>query len=327
MRDRPLAGLVSEVAETLYARLVAAGSLKIGTNPGELDLASGPAEELFEARVIRRLVTDPGRIIPVTEATALQTLLTRHHRELFARQQRILHGWERLDSLLSSTVAAHGGGLGGTDPLVELVVGREEIGRVSAELYQSAGRELIGISTGRMTAPIHEYQLITPPEPSIARGARFRMLYDIEFASGKAGSRIIEESVRAGEEARIRPDLPLKMMHIDDAVALISLTPTGVEGSLLIRSPALLATLRQWFELLWDDSVTTTVDSAHGDELSATQRQVVRMLSSGLSDEAIARAMNSSVRTVRRHVTAILEILSVNTRFAAGVQATKRGWL
>jgi DNA-binding NarL/FixJ family response regulator len=33
------------------------------------------------------------------------------------------------------------------------------------------------------------------------------------------------------------------------------------------------------------------------------------------------------VRTVRRHISAILEILQVDSRFAAGVAATKRGWL
>jgi DNA-binding NarL/FixJ family response regulator len=51
------------------------------------------------------------------------------------------------------------------------------------------------------------------------------------------------------------------------------------------------------------------------------------MLSTSQSDEAIARAAGMSVRTVRRHVAAILEILGVNSRFAAGMMAAKRGWL
>ena len=49
----------------------------------------------------------------------------------------------------------------------------------------------------------------------------------------------------------------------------------------------------------------------------------------GHGDEAIARQLNVSVRTVRRHVTVIYERLDVRSRsrFAAGVAAAKAGWL
>jgi DNA-binding NarL/FixJ family response regulator len=46
-----------------------------------------------------------------------------------------------------------------------------------------------------------------------------------------------------------------------------------------------------------------------------------------MGDEAIARALGTSVRTVRRHITALLEMLGVNSRFAAGAAAAKRGWI
>jgi len=50
-------------------------------------------------------------------------------------------------------------------------------------------------------------------------------------------------------------------------------------------------------------------------------------LASGLTDESIANHTGTAVRTVRRHVSAILEVLQVDSRFAAGVAAVRRGWL
>jgi hypothetical protein len=89
------------------------------------------------------------------------------------------------------------------------------------------------------------------------------MIYDGQFAADRVGARLMERSVAAGEEARIRASLPLKMLHVDDSVALVAL--------------------------------------------------------------AIARASNMCVRTVRRHISAILELLGVNSRFAAGAMAARRG--
>jgi DNA-binding NarL/FixJ family response regulator len=46
-----------------------------------------------------------------------------------------------------------------------------------------------------------------------------------------------------------------------------------------------------------------------------------------MTDDAIARASEMSVRTVRRHIASIMEVLGTNTRFATGVAASKRGWV
>ncbi|MEV0073573.1 LuxR C-terminal-related transcriptional regulator [Amycolatopsis sp. NPDC050768] len=54
---------------------------------------------------------------------------------------------------------------------------------------------------------------------------------------------------------------------------------------------------------------------------------MLSLLAAGLTDEAIARSTGTGERTVRRHVCAILEILRVESRFAAGVAAAKRGWV
>ncbi|WP_374201564.1 response regulator transcription factor [Actinocorallia sp. API 0066] len=54
---------------------------------------------------------------------------------------------------------------------------------------------------------------------------------------------------------------------------------------------------------------------------------MLRLLAQGLSDDAIARRLRVTTSTVRRHCAAIREELGVATRFAAGVEAARRGWI
>jgi DNA-binding CsgD family transcriptional regulator len=326
-RDGPLAGLVSQPAERLYARLLEAGWLEIGPGAEQISLTDPAAAELVDARIAYRSHIHQERLLPVARATALQLLLTRQHADIMARQQTAIDGWELLDSILTTSVEPGRSRAGRVDSLVEVITGIEDLNHISYELYHSAKRELLGLTTGKFGRPIEQQSALTPSAPATTRGAQFRMIYDAEVAANPAGARIIEVSAQDGEHVRIRSKLPLKMLHVDDSVALVALTVTAVDGSLLVRSPALLAALREWFEYMWNDEGTTVVDGVASQSLSAIQRQILRLLSSGMSDEAIARACNASVRTVRRHIAVVLEMLGVNSRFAAGAMAAKRGWI
>ena len=57
------------------------------------------------------------------------------------------------------------------------------------------------------------------------------------------------------------------------------------------------------------------------------RRFLLRQLASGAQDEQIARTLGISLRTVRRRVADLLIELGVDSRFQAGVEAVRRGWL
>jgi DNA-binding CsgD family transcriptional regulator len=154
------------------------------------------------------------------------------------------------------------------------------------------------------------------------------MIYDAMHVSDPWGSYSVEQSVRAGEQARVRKHVPIKMMHVDDSVALVTIDTTGAAGALHIHSTALLELLAEWFDLLWRDPGSTVVGGGTDEaELTGAQQKVLRLLASGLTDEAIAHRTGTAVRTVRRHVGAILTVLGADSRFQAGAAAAKRGWL
>ncbi|WP_316781966.1 response regulator transcription factor [Streptomyces sasae] len=64
-----------------------------------------------------------------------------------------------------------------------------------------------------------------------------------------------------------------------------------------------------------------------GDELGDEGRSLLALMAAGLKDEAIARRLGWSPRTMRRRVSALLALLGATNRFQAGAIAARRGWL
>ena len=57
------------------------------------------------------------------------------------------------------------------------------------------------------------------------------------------------------------------------------------------------------------------------------RRMLLGLLAAGLTDEAIGRQLGWHPRTVQRHVRRLMTELGAQTRFQAGLQAARRGWL
>lgn len=53
-------------------------------------------------------------------------------------------------------------------------------------------------------------------------------------------------------------------------------------------------------------------------------RDIVRLLSEGLTDESVADRLDVSIRTVRRHVADLMVVLGASSRFQAGVLTEQR---
>lgn len=117
------------------------------------------------------------------------------------------------------------------------------------------------------------------------------------------------------------------MLHVDDRVALVT-TDRAAKSALLVRSPAMVELLGDWFDLLWNHPATLTHPVGGNDPtLTASQRDVLTLMLDGGGDEAIARRLEMSVTTVRRNIKAIYGLLGVNNRFAAGIAAAKLKWV
>ncbi|WP_045875299.1 LuxR C-terminal-related transcriptional regulator [Pseudofrankia sp. DC12] len=68
-------------------------------------------------------------------------------------------------------------------------------------------------------------------------------------------------------------------------------------------------------------------DGATEQALSAAELLLLALLADGLKDEAVARALGVSVRTVRRMVAELMHRLDARSRFQAALLAQRKGWL
>lgn len=318
----PLAGLVSEPAERLYRRLLLTGG--VPTDGDGVSLADPAVVELLDAGIAFRSGEADVVLRPVSMATALRTLLERRHRELGELQRQMIDGWSKLTEHLPSTVDAGGGARAGGG--VRLLTDVREISTIAAELWRTPTSRFRGTETGAFPTRPTADRVFTPPRSAIERGVRFQMIYQADYRTTSWGNEIIDRSAAAGEEIRLREQVPAKLFHVDDAVALVA-TDRVAKTALLVRSPALVSLIAEWFDAMWADSSSVAIGGAVDVGLTEQQQRVLQQMLLGHADEVIARQLQVSVRTVRRHITVIYEQLGVNSRFAAGVAAAKAGWL
>lgn len=319
-----VAGLVSPAAAELLGRL-SREEIPIGHEAGQMDVTSGPGGELFDIGVLCFRGDNKNRsAVAQPSATVMRRLLDRQHRRAAELQSQLQTAWLRYTEIDPIDVSRADSAVDG----VRLIGDYEELAKIASGLYRSPRRILRATLNGTFAAGSAPQGVLLPPVDAIAAGAEFRMIYDVAHVDDVWGTRSVEMSVASGEQAKVRTHVPIKMMHVDDSVALVTVDATGAAGGLYIESPPLLHVLAEWFDLLWADPGSAAV-YAEGDEggLTDTQRHLIRLMAAGLTDESIASRTGKSVRTVRRHIGSILTILQVESRFAAGVAAAKRGWV
>jgi DNA-binding CsgD family transcriptional regulator len=73
------------------------------------------------------------------------------------------------------------------------------------------------------------------------------------------------------------------------------------------------------------DALTATAPASPVTSLSQREREVLRLISDGASNQEIAAALRISVHTVANHVASILNKLGVDSRTAAAAQAVRQG--
>ncbi len=138
----------------------------------------------------------------------------------------------------------------------------------------------------------------------------------------------------AGEQARVRPELPTKIWIVDDKMALIpiKLGQHAIEASFIVRPCDLLNSLIALFEAEWERAIPLRAyldepPAGEADEPDETRTAVLSCLAAGLTDEGIARSLGCSLRTAQRHIQRLMQDLHVSSRFQAGMEARQRGWV
>jgi DNA-binding CsgD family transcriptional regulator len=316
-----LAGLVSGEAAALYERLVSSGGISLTEHPG---IARSPAgEELIQKGFASVRQVGPPMFVPVEPARAVDNAILIAQRQIFDQYRTLLRLRDEMHVLqqryLSSTPPGDS-----PDERVRLLTNRAETGALAVELCQSAEHDVASIETASVT-PVPDPRSVLPlPAEAVERGVRFRTIFAPAFLEVSGAREVLRAATGAGWQCRLYPELPMKMILVDQRAALLPLGPTGAEGAVLITAPVVTAALRGYFEMLWNRGVPVGGEAA---KLTAEQDQLLRLVLTGMTDRAIARHMDISERTVRRHVCALLERLGATNRITLAVAAIREGWV
>nr|WP_237524478.1 helix-turn-helix transcriptional regulator [Streptomyces sp. SID5643] len=268
----------------------------------------------------------PGTLRAVNPSLGLKVLLQREQDELAWRQQRIEQNRAALAALAAEYTASAGSGSDGTEQLDNV----DEI-RIRLEaLAESCQQEsLVFHPVGGLTKEAIEASRPLN-ERALARGVRFRSIYLDSAVSDRVTRAHAQWMAEHNSEIRTSPTLPMRLLIIDTTAAIVANLPgqTGPAALMFHSRPVVLA-MRALFEAYWEHATPFHQQSPDEDPqgLTPQERKLLQLLATGLTDEAVARALGIGVRTERRIMAELMERLGASSRFEAGVQAARRQWI
>jgi DNA-binding CsgD family transcriptional regulator len=212
---------------------------------------------------------------------------------------------------------------------VEVLRGRENASRRIEELGAKARENFWGL------VPAHVDEIVAPPEespdiPLIERGIRLRTIYLQSMTVSKAGLEFAAFIHKLGGEVRATPTLPMRLLIVDQEIAVMPLNPeVQSAGAVIHRSPGVVAVAIALFDSYWSRATELFApgDRDNKTPLTPHEAEVLRLLAGGAKDEQVARLLGISLRTARRITANLSDRLDATSRFELGVAAAKRGWV
>ncbi|MFF1918094.1 helix-turn-helix domain-containing protein [Streptomyces sp. NPDC058239] len=272
-----------------------------------------------------RSLGDTTRFVASPPAAALRALLVQRQNELKLAELEL----DSLDDIYRS--AALGRGVG---DVIDVIHGTEAIRERVGQIQLGARKEVMNF----VKAPVFSVGNMTDGAV-IARGVRYRVMLErpmLERAMLDEGAPSFDEIVQAraaGEEVRIAETVPLKLFIVDREFAIVPLlgpANAAPAGALLVHASSLLDALIALFESEWEKAtqfVTSAGVLQNASAIDDLDAQILSLSLTGLTDQAIATQLRSSLRTVQRRVRHLMDVAKVQNRMQLGFQAARLGWL
>jgi DNA-binding CsgD family transcriptional regulator len=198
-------------------------------------------------------------------------------------------------------------------------------------LLAAADREVLVMSTLSVAVrdPIGGARAID--HENLRRGVRYRVVVPDSARTAPVLATRLGTLALSGADTRTVPEVPTDALVIDGSVVVLPVdrTATGrALGAAVFRLSSVVTTTVELFERVWLSAVPMSpAELPDTAELTARERELLALLSSGSTDESAAVRLDVSVRTVRRMVADLMHRLGARSRFQAGVKAADRGWL
>ncbi len=166
----------------------------------------------------------------------------------------------------------------------------------------------------------------------LRRRVDLRLIHETTVLADEPNREYLRDLTARGATVRLTDKHIERMIIMDEECAVVAVDPTNSSrGALIVRQPGLIAGFLDLFHRVWADSQALP-DAGGGApesivEAPETDLRLLRLLASGTTDEVAAREIGISVRHLRRHISRLMTELGAGSRFEAGAEAARRGWL
>lgn len=171
--------------------------------------------------------------------------------------------------------------------------------------------------------PGHDEEVQRQRRRWIAEGRGARTVFSQHVLESPRWAAFAEARAVGGEQQRFLPmdSIPRSFGVFGRSGVVL---PTGGvdEDYLLVREPVLIDAFTALFEELW-----RRAEPALGQDASEGEIRLLELLALGFKDEAIARQLGLSLRTVRRRIAALMEEHAADTRYQLGLAVGRLGLL
>ena len=322
MRHLATALGLSGAQEELYRQVLPASGTHVA------DISAGllrTSEQLMAelAPLVREGVVrlEDGRLHVVPPAEVVVLMLTRWAASLSEAGDQLTHLARAVPQLAPG--AAPPVASGETSPLDGEVVMGGDVPSVLVGWIEESADDLLFLRPDQWRMP-SESVMAVAVTAAILEGRTARAIYPAR-ALREAPSVLIGRAT-IGEQIRVVPEVPTRMAVIGNRAMVPDPPGLASERRLVLRQPGLVGMLTSYFELLWERAVAVPA-LERGDATPDLDELLLAQLAQGAKDEQIARILGISLRTVRRRVASMMAELGVDSRFQAGVEAVRRGWL
>lgn len=294
---------VDATGEALYRQVLRSPGRPLETHIGELGCSLQEGQRGLEQLRAQRLVrtADGGGLSADHPRAGLERVVSAEEARLATRRQDLARLRDSIDQFATDYRV-------GQERSSATPPSRERVDEaVIASMHEQLAASSVGpIRRTRLHAPAREVADYPTTVAQVEAGRELRTLYLAETLGASAGW--ILQWAEIGEQQRVAPKLPSEFVCFGSDSALATTQWGRSDGDwVVLRDPMVVAAFVELFDRLWA-AATPAPDGVDTDGMLDLMRQ-------GLKDEAIARVMGVSLRTVRRRVAAMMEGYGVETRF------------
>lgn len=308
--DGPTRLVLSPEARRLYSEILRGGGPPVDEVPAD---PAHPLRQLLEIGLVMSESVDVGTFVAVDP----QSLASRWSMALHNEATRLLDHVAGLSAQLRQ-LSEHF--RSGRPPAVssfpaEYVTGMARIQERIVQLVAGCTDEMVSVQPAMRARPLPVAAALERERELIARGVVRRVLYQGTVRHDPGVRAFVEEFSKLGGQVRTLDESFERIFVLDRKTAVLSAKQDPVVA-LITNDAAVVGYLLDCFERDWARADPFDEFSpVSREELSGTQRAIVRLLSQGLGQRAVAGRLRLSERTVAGHVARIREHYGATTLF------------